>query len=145
MHVSYHLYTLPETNIAPENGWLGYNRFLLGPSLFSGAFAVSSRDGYFLSTLASMRQCALQREGRSFARASRIPRRFRCNHRWWARSWWESKGTPHQNAKPPDPPPQKVRPLSIGCFLTIIVQVSFNDPLIRLSYFAQVLRGVWGG
>ena len=29
--------TLPETNIAPENGWLEYDRFLLGPGLFSGA------------------------------------------------------------------------------------------------------------
>ncbi len=27
----------PETNIAPENGWLEYDRFLLGPGLFSGA------------------------------------------------------------------------------------------------------------
>ena len=38
-------YTLPETNIfAPENGWLEYDPFLLGPGLFSGAFAVSFRD-----------------------------------------------------------------------------------------------------
>ena len=29
--------TLRETNIAPENGWLEYDRFLLGPGLFSGA------------------------------------------------------------------------------------------------------------
>ena len=29
--------TLPETNMAPENGWLEYHRFLLGPGLFSGA------------------------------------------------------------------------------------------------------------
>ncbi len=29
--------TLPETNIAPENGWLEYDPFLLGPGLFSGA------------------------------------------------------------------------------------------------------------
>ena len=35
----------PETNIAPENGWLEDDRFLLGPSLFSGAFAVSLREG----------------------------------------------------------------------------------------------------
>ena len=34
-------HTLPETNIAPENGWLEYDRFLLGPGLFSGALAVS--------------------------------------------------------------------------------------------------------
>ena len=31
-------YTLPETNMAPENGWLEYDRFLLGRlGLFSGA------------------------------------------------------------------------------------------------------------
>ena len=30
-------YTLPETNMAPENGWLEYDRFLLGPGLCSGA------------------------------------------------------------------------------------------------------------
>ena len=30
-------FTLPETNIVPENGWLEYDRFLLGPGLFSGA------------------------------------------------------------------------------------------------------------
>ena len=31
--------TLPETNseFTPENGWLEYDRFLLGPGLFSGA------------------------------------------------------------------------------------------------------------
>ena len=28
--------TLPETNMAPENGWLEYDRFHLGPGLFSG-------------------------------------------------------------------------------------------------------------
>ena len=34
-------HTLPETNIAPENGCLEYDRFLLGRlGLFSGAFAV---------------------------------------------------------------------------------------------------------
>ena len=37
--------TLPETDIEPENGWLEYDRFLLGPGLFSGAFAVSFREG----------------------------------------------------------------------------------------------------
>ena len=31
------LSTLPETNITPENGWLEYDCFLLGPGLFSGA------------------------------------------------------------------------------------------------------------
>ncbi len=37
--------TLPETNVfAPENGWLEYDRFLLGPGLFSGALAVSFRE-----------------------------------------------------------------------------------------------------
>ena len=45
--------TLPETNIfAPENGWLEYDRFLLGPGLFSGAFAVSFRaPATFLRTV----------------------------------------------------------------------------------------------
>ena len=38
-------HTLPETNIAPENGWLEYDPFLLGFGLFSGAFAVSFREG----------------------------------------------------------------------------------------------------
>ena len=40
-------FTLPKTNskFAPENGWLEYDRFLLGPGLFSGAFAVSFREG----------------------------------------------------------------------------------------------------
>ncbi len=38
-------FTLPETNIAPENGWLEYDCFLLGPGLFSGAMAVSFREG----------------------------------------------------------------------------------------------------
>ena len=36
--------TLPETNIAPKNGWLEYDPFLLGFGLFSGAFAVSFRE-----------------------------------------------------------------------------------------------------
>ena len=36
--------TLPETKVAPENGWLEYDSFLLGPGLFSGAFAVSFRE-----------------------------------------------------------------------------------------------------
>ena len=35
--------TLPETNIAPENGWLEYDRFLLGPGLFSVDMLVSGR------------------------------------------------------------------------------------------------------
>ena len=39
--------TLPETNIAPENGWLEDNPFLLGPGLFSGAVAVSFRKSIF--------------------------------------------------------------------------------------------------
>ena len=29
-------HTLPETNIAPENGWLEYDRFLLGNPIFRG-------------------------------------------------------------------------------------------------------------
>ena len=34
--------TLPETNIAPENGWLEDDPFLLGPGLFSGAKSLVS-------------------------------------------------------------------------------------------------------
>ena len=30
--------TLPETNIAPENGWLEYDRFLWGWPIFRGTF-----------------------------------------------------------------------------------------------------------
>ena len=50
---------------------------------------------------------------------------------------------PNQNAK--NPSPSKSKAIINGGFLTIIVQLSFNDPLIRLSYFAQVRRGVWAG
>ena len=42
--------TLPETNIfAPKNGWLEYDRFLLGFGLFMGELLVSGRvdDRYF--------------------------------------------------------------------------------------------------
>ena len=41
--------TLPETNshFAPENGWLEYDRFLLGPGLFSGANCYVSFRGLF--------------------------------------------------------------------------------------------------
>ena len=41
-----YVYTLPETSSLPlENGWLEYDPFLLGYGLFSGAFAVSFREG----------------------------------------------------------------------------------------------------
>ena len=42
-----HLYTLPETNIAPKNGWLEYYfPFRMAYfHLFSGALAVSFREG----------------------------------------------------------------------------------------------------
>ena len=36
---------LLKTNISPENWWLGDDPFLLGPGLFSGALAVSFRQG----------------------------------------------------------------------------------------------------
>ena len=39
--------SLKLTAKAPENGWLEDNPFLLGPGLFSGAFAVSFREGKF--------------------------------------------------------------------------------------------------
>ena len=35
--------TLPETNIAPENGWLEYDPFLLCFGLFSGEMLVLGR------------------------------------------------------------------------------------------------------
>ena len=35
---------LPST-VAPENGWLEYDRFLLGFGLLSGAMIVSFREG----------------------------------------------------------------------------------------------------
>ena len=44
------IYTLPETNIAPEMG--GWNTtFLLGFGLFSGALAVSFREGTYIEFL----------------------------------------------------------------------------------------------
>ena len=39
------VYTLPKTNIAPENGWLGDNPFLLGWPIFGGELLVSGRAG----------------------------------------------------------------------------------------------------
>ena len=41
--------TLLETNIEPQNGWLEYDCFLLGPDLFAGAFAVSFKEGNLYS------------------------------------------------------------------------------------------------
>ena len=41
------LYTLPEINIAPENGWLEYDRFLFGMAYFQGR-TVSFREGLSL-------------------------------------------------------------------------------------------------
>ena len=43
------IFTLPETNMAPKNGWLEYDRLLLGPGLFSGARHVSFREGRLIS------------------------------------------------------------------------------------------------
>ena len=43
--------TLPETNIfAPENGWLEYDRFLLGWVIFRGELLVSGRVNNSLFT-----------------------------------------------------------------------------------------------
>ena len=39
--------TLPEINMAPKNGWLEDDPFLLGPDLFSGAMLVSRRVMFF--------------------------------------------------------------------------------------------------
>ena len=41
------LHSLKLTAKAPENGWLEYDPFLLGFGLFSGALAVSFREGSF--------------------------------------------------------------------------------------------------
>ena len=41
------VYTLPEINIAPENGWLEYDRFLFGMAYFQGR-TVSFREGLSL-------------------------------------------------------------------------------------------------
>ena len=38
---THNIYTLPETNMAPENVWLEYDCFLLGPGRFSGANLLS--------------------------------------------------------------------------------------------------------
>ena len=47
--------TLPETNIAPENGWLEYDRFLLGWPIFRCELLVSGSvsldDLYFPALL----------------------------------------------------------------------------------------------
>ena len=39
--------SLPKFDVAPEAWWLEYDRFLVGPRLFSGAFALSFREGFF--------------------------------------------------------------------------------------------------
>ena len=47
LRISMELVYLPSLKLtanAPENGWLEYDCFLLGPGLFSGAFAVSFRE-----------------------------------------------------------------------------------------------------
>ena len=43
-------YTLPETNIAPENGWLEYDPFLLGWPIFRGE-NVSFRECIYIYIL----------------------------------------------------------------------------------------------
>ena len=39
---------LPETNIAPENGWLEYDRFLLGWPIFRCELLVSGSVSHYL-------------------------------------------------------------------------------------------------
>ena len=48
--------TLPETNskFAPKNGWLEYDRFLLGWPIFRGKLLVSGRVCFILFLLVSM-------------------------------------------------------------------------------------------
>ena len=49
-------FTLPKTNIAPENGWLEYDRFLLGWPTFRGELLVSgSVSKIFLEGLLTVR------------------------------------------------------------------------------------------
>ena len=47
--------TLPETDIASENGWLEYDRFLLGWPIFGGELLVSARVHFVLDDLNSGR------------------------------------------------------------------------------------------
>ncbi len=49
-------FTLPETKIAPENGWLEYDRFLLGWPICRGELLVSGRLDWFIYVL-SCRPC----------------------------------------------------------------------------------------
>ena len=50
-------YTLPETNIAPENGWLE-DEFPFREGLFSGAMLVSGSVYYILSFLVKLSPCS---------------------------------------------------------------------------------------
>jgi len=51
--------TCPElTANAPENGWLEYDRFLLGPGLFSGAMPAPA-PGVYSSYSFSMKQTSI--------------------------------------------------------------------------------------
>ena len=121
--------------------------FLLGPAYFQVRFAVSTREGIssrLLHPCVSARFSAkveVLQEPVAFLGVSDVTIDGGLVHDENLRE------RPHQNANPPDPPPQKVRPLSMGCFLTLIVQLSFNDPLIRLSYllrFYVAFGGVGG-
>ena len=58
---SYLLPSLKLAATAPENGWLEDDRFLLGPGLFSGVFAVSSREGARLLSLMSILKSPIER------------------------------------------------------------------------------------
>ena len=48
-------YTLPETNMAPENGWLEYDRFLLGWPIFRGYVSFRECNPYNLDLYTSPR------------------------------------------------------------------------------------------
>ena len=50
--------TLPETNIAPENGWLEYDRFLFGRPIFR--CYISFREGRFWMILNACTHSATQ-------------------------------------------------------------------------------------
>ena len=51
----------PETNIAPENGWLEYDRFLLEWPIFRGKLAVSFRDRHHFKWIFTEDEKTLQR------------------------------------------------------------------------------------
>ena len=56
------IHSLKLYNVAPENGWLEYDRFLLGPGIFAGAFAVSFREKLIVTSMGKTAQTVGTRE-----------------------------------------------------------------------------------